>query len=132
MRARAMSPVTLTSEQIVVERIKIAKDRRPPDEEIVRQLMQSIPVVGVLHKIVLHRPSPGMGIHLVFGHNRLVALKRLKIRATAARVLNGDTDEIRAWIAQATIDENMIRRISLMPADPNVVSLIDRKRAIAS
>jgi len=89
--------VTLTSEQIVVDRIKVV-DGREPDEEVVRQLMISIPVVGVLQPIVLCRPSPGLGIQLGFGRNRLEALRRLKQRATLARVVNGDTDEIRAWL----------------------------------
>lgn len=122
--------VTLTSEQIVLDRIKVAKDREP-DEEIVRQLMISIPVVGVLQPIVLRRPSPGLGIHLVFGLNRLTACKRLKQRATLARVVNGNTDEIKAWCEQAAHDENMIRRLCALPPDKNVVSLIERRRAHA-
>jgi ParB-like chromosome segregation protein Spo0J len=131
-RARGTTmAVTLTSEQIAVDRIKVDKSRQP-DEEIVRQLMLSIPVVGVLQPIVLHRPGAGLGINLVFGRNRLEALKRLKVRATLGRVLNGDTPEIREWIERATNDENAIRRISALPADPNVVSLIERKRAVAS
>lgn len=122
--------VTLISEQIVVDKIRFGD--REPDEEIVRQLMHSIPVIGVLQPIVLHRSSPGMGIDLVFGLNRLWALKRLKQRSTLARVLNGNTDEIKAWIEQAQHDENLIRRICLSGADPNVVSLVKRKRALAS
>jgi ParB-like chromosome segregation protein Spo0J len=126
-----MSIPTLTSEQIVVDRIKRPSDRQP-DEEIVRQLMQSIPVVGLLQPIILHRPSPGMGVKLVFGLNRLETYHRLKLRAISARVINGNTDEIRSWIIQAQRDENMVRRICITPADPNVVSLIERKRALAS
>lgn len=123
--------VTLTSEQIVLDRIKVSKDREP-DEEIVRQLMISIQSVGVLQPIVLCRPSPGLGINLVFGLNRLTACKRLKQRATLARVVNGNSDEIKMWCRQAARDENLIRRICSLPADPNVVSLIERRRALAS
>jgi ParB-like chromosome segregation protein Spo0J len=123
--------VILTSEQIAIDRIKIAKDWEP-DEEIVRQLMLSILAVGVLQPPALCRPSPGLGIHLVFGRNRIEACKRLKHRALIARVVNGNTDEIKAWCVQAARDENMVRRISSLPPDPRVVSLIDRKRAVAS
>lgn len=123
--------VSLTSEQIVLDRIKI-DPHREPDEEIVRQLMQSIPVIGVLQPIILRRPSPGMGIYLVSGLNRIEALKRLKQRATLARVVNGDSAEIKAWVAQAVRDENLIRRIHVGAADPTVVSLIDQRRARAS
>jgi ParB-like chromosome segregation protein Spo0J len=123
--------VQLISEQIVVDRVKRPKDRKP-DEEIVRQLMQSIPAIGLLQPVILHRPSPGMGVSLVFGLNRLEAFARLKNRAIAAKVINGNTDEIKQWIIQAQRDENMIRRISVAPADPNVVSLVERKRALAS
>lgn len=123
--------ITLISEQIVVDKIR-TEPGREPDEEIVRQLVHSIPLVGVLQPIVLHRPASGMGIDLVFGLNRLSALRRLKIRATLARVINGKSDEIKAWIEQAIRDENLIRRICLPGTDPNVVSLIKRKRAIAS
>lgn len=119
--------VALLSEQIVVD--KIRTDDRKPDEEIVRQLMKSIPVVGVLQPIVLQRAAQGMGIDLVFGLNRLTALKRLKVRSTLARVLNGNTDEIKAWIKQARRDENYIRRICVKAADPNVVSLMERRQA---
>jgi len=94
--------------------------------------MQSIPAIGLLQPVILHRPSPGMGVSLVFGLNRLEAFARLKNRAIAAKVINGNTDEIKQWIIQAQRDENMIRRISVAPADPNVVSLVERKRALAS
>ena len=112
--------VTLTSEQIVIDRIKVSKNHTP-DEEIVRQLMISIPVVGVLQPIVLCRPSPGLGINLIFGRNRLEACKRLKHRAILARVANGKTDEIVAWCKQAQLDENAIRTIGAISGP--VVSL---------
>lgn len=121
--------VTLTSEQIVFARIKIDEARKP-EEEIVRQLMISIPRVGVLQPIVLSRPATGLGIKLVFGLNRLEACKRLKITSGICRVVNGDNAEIRAWIKQAIHDENMIRRIHTLPSDENVVSLIERRRAL--
>lgn len=124
-------PVTLTSEQIVFDRIKIDKERRSPDEEIVRLLMISIPRVGVLQPITLRRPSPGLGINLVFGLNRLEACKRLKLKAGICRVVNGDTDEIKLWCEQAIQDENMIRRLHALPPDKNVISLIERRRALA-
>lgn len=119
--------VTLTSEQIVIDRIKVSKDRKP-DEEIVRQLMISIPVVGVLQPIVLCRPSPGMGINLVFGINRLTACKRLKHRAILSRVANGNTEEIAAWCKQAQLDENAIRAIGAISGP--VVSLDAWKGAV--
>lgn len=122
--------ITLTSEQIVIDRIKVDKDRKP-DEEIVRRLMASVPEVGVLHPIVLCRPAMGLGINLVFGRNRLEACKRLKYRAVLARVVNGNTPEIIAWCAQAIIDENVIRRICLPLADSNLVSLMARRQAVA-
>lgn len=118
--------ISLTSEQIVIDRIKIDKDRKP-DEELVRQLMISISGVGLLQPIVLCRPSPGLGIKLIFGRNRLEACKRLKHRALLARVVNGDTEEIRAWCEQAERDENLIRRICQLPVDPAVISLVARR-----
>lgn len=121
-------PITLTSEQIVIDRIKIDKLRQP-DEEIVRQLMISIAAIGVLQPIVLCRSSPGLGINLIFGRNRLEACKRLKHRAMLSRVANGNTDEIRAWCEQAQRDENLIRRICQLPADPAIVSLTARRHA---
>ncbi len=120
--------VSLTSEQIAIDRIKTDAHQRP-NEEIVRQLMISIPQVGLLQPIVLNRPGTSLGINLVFGASRLEALKRLKLRATLARVVNGTTAEIVAWIEQARRDENMIRFIHLGPADPAIVSLIERRRA---
>lgn len=123
--------ISLTSEKIVIDRIKI-DSKREPDEEVVRQLMLSIPVVGLLQPIVLTRPSPGLGIKLVFGLSRLTALRRLKETATLARVVNGNTDEIKAWIKQAIHDENLIRRLCALPPDSNVVSLMERRRAAAS
>lgn len=102
--------VTFTSEQIVIDRIRIDKNRTP-DEGTVRQLMPSIQCVGLLQPIVLWRPATGMGIRLVFGRNRVEAFKRLKINAISSRVVNGDNPEIRAWIAQAERDENLIRRV---------------------
>lgn len=123
--------VSLTSEQIAIDRIKTDGSRKP-NEEIVRQLMISIPSIGLLQPIVLRRPAPGLGIYLVFGRNRLEALLRLKQRATMARVVNGDTAEIRAWCELAERDENLIRRLCALPADPVIVSLIDRKRAAAA
>lgn len=122
--------VTLTTEQIAIDRIKIAKDRTP-DEEIVRQLMISIPIVGLLQPIVLCRPAMGLGIKLVFGCSRIEACRRLKHRAITSRVVNGNTAEIVAWCEQAEHDENMIRRICSIPPDANLVSLIDRRRALA-
>lgn len=122
--------VTLTSEPIAIDRIKIEKGR-DFNEEIVRQLMISIPVVGLLQPIILCRAGMGLGVKLVAGRNRIEAMKRLKHRAILARIVNGDTDEIRAWCEQAERDENAVRRASL-PPDPNVVSLIERRRAIAS
>lgn len=123
-------PVTLTSEQIAIDRIKVDKVREP-DEEIVRQLMISIPMIGLLQPIILWRPAPGLGINLIFGLNRLTACKRLKQRALLARVVNGDTAEIREWIAQTRRDENLIRFIPLGPADPTskVISLAERRHA---
>lgn len=120
--------VSLTSEHIVVARIK-RDPTRTPDEELVRQMMISIPRVGVLQPPVLHRPSPGMGIKLVFGLNRIEALRRLKVTATLCRVLNGNSAEIREWIEEAQHDENFLRRICTLPADANVVSLMERRRA---
>lgn len=123
--------VTLTSEQIVIDRIKVDKDRKP-DEEIVRLMLESIPLVGVLHPIVLCRPAMGLGISLVFGRNRLEACRRLKHRAILARVVNGKTPEIIAWCAQAIIDENIIRRICLPTPNASVISLIARRQAVAA
>lgn len=123
-----MDIVRLTSEQIVIDRIKVDKDRIP-DEEIVRKLMESIPNVGILHPIVLCRPSTGMGINLVFGRNRLEACKRLKWSTLLARVVNGNTPAIIAWCASAIIDENRVRRIWLDPADVDVVSLLARRQS---
>lgn len=102
--------IHLTSEVIVIDRIKT--DRRP-NEENVQHLMTSIPVVGVLQPIVLHRPGTGLGCKLVFGRDRMEACKRLKQKSIVSRVLNGDSDEIRAWIAQAQRDENAIRSINV-------------------
>lgn len=123
--------VSLTSEQIAIDRIKIDKDRKP-DEEVVRQLMISISALGVLQPIVLCRPSPGLGINLIFGRNRIEACKRLKHRAMLARVVNGDSEEIRAWCEQAERDENLIRRICQLPADPAIISLAARRQSQAA
>lgn len=123
-----MDIVKLTSEQIVIDRIKVDKDRIP-DEEIVRKLMESIPELGILHPIVLCRPATGMGINLVFGRNRLEACKRLKWETLLARVVNGNTPAIIAWCARAIIDENRVRRIWLDPADADVVSLLARRQS---
>lgn len=103
-----VTSITLTSEQIVIDRIKVEGDRKP-NEEVVKALMISIPMLGVLQPIVLWRPTPGLGIKLIFGRNRLEACKRLKQRAISSRVVNGNTPAIIAWCAQALIDENLIR-----------------------
>lgn len=126
----SIMPVSLTSEAIAIDRIKIDKKRKP-DEEIVRQLMISIPLVGLLQPIVLCRPAPGLGINLVFGAARLEACKRLKWRSLIARVVNGNTDEIKAWCQRAALDENLIRHIHVVMADPNIISLIDARAARA-
>ena len=124
--------VVLTSEHIVIDRIKVEVSRPIPDEEIVRQLMQSIPEVGLLQPVVLHRAGTGLGVKLVFGRNRLEACKRLKHTSLLARVANGNTDEIKRWCEQAALAENLIRRVSTRPADlkdHRVISMMDRKRA---
>jgi hypothetical protein len=129
---QSSSALKLTSEQIVIERIKVNKDHLP-DEEIVRQLMNSISEIGLLQPIVLRRTSAGLGISLVFGRNRLEACKRLKHRSLLARVVNGTAAEIDAWCARATADENAVRRLSLPPsARESVISLSERgRRALA-
>lgn len=101
--------ISFTSEQIAIDRIKIDKDREP-DEENVAKLMGSIVDLGVLQPIVLSRASPGLGIKLIFGRDRLEACKRLKLRSTLARVVNGDSAEIRSWIERAIVAENLIRK----------------------
>jgi hypothetical protein len=120
--------VALTTEQIVIDRIKIDPSKIP-DEEIVRQLMISLPIVGLLQPIILCRPAMGLGVKLVFGLSRITAAKRLKWRAITSRVVNGDTEEIRAWCDQAQHDENMIRRFCQLPADPAIISLSARRIA---
>lgn len=119
--------VSLTSEQIVIDRIRFDKDRKP-DPSIVRQLILSIPLVGLLQPIVLCRPGTGLGVKLIFGRNRLEACKKLKHRAISARVVNGDTEEIREWCEIAARDENTIRRIYSLPPDALTVTTLSSWR----
>lgn len=97
-----------TTEVIVIARIRTDRE---PNEENVNQLMTSIPVVGVIHLPILWRKGTGLGIDLVVGRDRLEACKRLKQKSITARVVNGDSDEIRAWVAQVQRDENAIRSV---------------------
>lgn len=122
--------VTLTSEPIATDRIKF-DTTKILDEEIIRQLMISIPLVGLLQPIVLIRPAMGLGVSLVFGLSRLMAHKRLKLRSILSRVVNGNSDEIKTWCEQAAQDENLIRRIHVPQSDASVVSLIEHRRAAA-
>ena len=101
--------ITLTTEQIAIDKIKINKSEKP-DEDTVKRLMASIASIGVLQPIVICRAGTGLGVRLIFGRHRLEACKRLKHRAITARVVNGDSDEIRKWCAYAQIDENHVRR----------------------
>lgn len=120
---------SLTTEHIVIDRIRLDQQDTPVDEDTVRQLMTSIESVGLLQPIILHRPGTGLGVQLVFGRARLEACRRLKHRTVLARVANGNTDEIKEWCERAALDENNMRRNQFQTADPTVVSLIDRKRS---
>lgn len=115
--------VSLTSELIVIDRIKVDPDHKP-DPSIVRQLILSIPLVGLLQPIILCRPGTGLGVKLVFGRNRIEACKKLKHRAILSRVVNGASDEIAEWCRIAARDENMIRRICSIPPDAPTVTAI--------
>ena len=99
----------LSSELIVLDKIKIPKDRKC-DERVVKQLMESIKKIGLLEPVILCRPARSMGVHLVAGRNRVEAFKRLKIKSIPARVEEGDTPEVQQWRELAEIDENLIRR----------------------
>lgn len=103
------STVDLTSEQISIDRIKVEKGREKPDEDVVRQLMESISRVGLLRPIILHRPIIGMGVHLIRGGCRIEACKRLKLRSIAAKVVTGDTPAIRQWLEHVKYDEGIRR-----------------------
>lgn len=103
------SSVDLTSEQIAIDRIKVERDRPKPDEDVVRQLMESITRIGLLRPIILHRPIIGMGVHLIRGGCRMEACKRLKLRSIAAKVVTGDTSAIRQWLEHAKYDEGIRR-----------------------
>jgi ParB-like chromosome segregation protein Spo0J len=105
--------ITLTSEQIVIDRIRFDKDKIP-DEQVVSHLVNSIQALGLLHPILLWRPSTGMGINLIAGRHRLEACRRLKMRAITGRVVNGHSPEIVEWVERAAADENLIRRPTSM------------------
>jgi ParB-like chromosome segregation protein Spo0J len=94
--------------------------------------MLSIDSIGLLQPIVLHRPGTGLGVTLIFGRSRLEACRRLKHRTILCRVVNGVPAGIEDWCARAALDENLIRRNQFQTADPNVVSLIDRKRSLGA
>lgn len=102
--------VTPQTEVIVINRIRTDRE---PNQANVEQLKQSIAVVGVIHQPILWRKGTGLGIELVVGGDRLEACKQLKQKSISARVVNGDTSEIRAWIAQVLRDENAIRTIAI-------------------
>lgn len=110
MEDNSVPEILLRSEQLMLKGIQIPEGRMKPDENIVKQLMESIKRVGLLEPLVVCRPANQMGVYLVAGRNRLEACKRLKHKDIACRVQHGDTPEIRQWRELAEIDENLIRR----------------------
>jgi ParB-like chromosome segregation protein Spo0J len=125
---------SLTSEHIVIDRIKVDPDSPPIHEETVRQLMQSIERLGLLQPIILHRPGTGLGVQLICGRTRLEACKRLKHRTILSRVVNGNPEGIVEWCERAAIDENLVRRATsfLRSSETNVISMVDRQRSSAA
>lgn len=102
--------IELTSERIVIDRIKIDNKNQPFDDEVVLRLMGSIGRLGLLQPIMVCRPGMGLGVKLIFGRNRLEACRRLKHTAIPSRVVNGSSTEIEVWCKQAVEDENALRR----------------------
>lgn len=98
------------TEQVVIDRIKVAKTQNPPDEKAVKALMKIIPVSGLPEPIIVCRPAPSMGVHLVKGRNELEACRRLGRRLILARVEQGGAAEAARWREIADIDDSLNKR----------------------
>lgn len=96
-------------EQVVIERIKIAKTQNPPDEPTVKRLMKTIGTFGPPAPITVCRPAPQMGVHLVSGRNELEACRRLGRRLIPAFVEQGGEAEALRWHEITEIDERLTR-----------------------
>ena len=93
---------------VVVNEIKIAPGRMlPPDEATIKRLMASIQKIGLLCPIIVWRPTSRTQPKLIAGLNRFEACKRLGYATIDARVIIGDTPEIRQWCKLVQIETNL-------------------------
>jgi len=83
------------TEQIVIDRIKQTKHKL--DEGLINDLVKVIASVGIIYPPILWRPGTALGINLVIGADVIEACRRLKMKAITARVVTGDTPDIRDW-----------------------------------
>jgi hypothetical protein len=107
-QGRWSAPEYVKVESIVV----VEHGRLPIDEGVVRDIMATIGGgdVSALPPVHLWRQQLGANPVLVAGRNRLEAHKRSARELIAARVITGETPEIRRAVQLVEIDENLNRR----------------------
>lgn len=97
------------------------------DEKVIKSLMESIPLIGLLHPITVQQ-LPGLrgSYNLTAGRKRWMAYKNLGLTAIPARVEKQQSTEAKEWADLARIDENLVRgRLSTAQSDG---LMVDRKR----
>jgi ParB family transcriptional regulator, chromosome partitioning protein len=85
-----------------IDRVNFNSNRRPLDEQKVKELMQSINANGLINPITLDRDY-----NLIAGLHRLTACKLLGYEKIACNIVPSYKDRDRARLAE--IDENLIR-----------------------
>jgi hypothetical protein len=112
-QGRWSAPEYVKVESIVV----VERGRLPIDEGVVKDIIATISggEVSALPPVHLWRKQLGANPILVAGRNRLEAHKRSGRELIAARVITGETPEIRRAVQLVEIDENLNRR-ELSPA----------------
>jgi len=85
---------------IEIEEIKIVGNHRPLDDEKVKQLAESIEMLGLLNPIIINSDN-----ELIAGRHRLEAHRLLGYESIMARVINHRD----LYGELARIDENLIR-----------------------
>ena len=106
---------------VPIDQIIVADGRGPLDEHKVAELMDSIQRLGLLQPILLvarQAETEEKQLHLVGGHHRFEAAKRLGLGTIQCTIL--ECDEV-LCVKLAEIDENLVR-CSLTPAEHAILT----------